>query len=76
MTDMKKAGPKPGPDAATLENKAFKEAGGPYDKTVAKRYHDLIQSVGNSVAPDIAFRNFRGRDVDTEALMRERGFAT
>ena len=55
---------------------AFTEAGGPYDKTVAKRYHDLIQSVGNSVPPDVAFRNFRGRDVDTQALMRERGFAT
>jgi len=54
---------------------AFTAAGGPYDKAVAKRYHDLIQSVGNSVAPDVAFRNFRGRDVDTEALMRERGFA-
>ncbi len=55
---------------------AFTQAGGPYDKTVAKRYHDLNQSVGNSVPPDVAFRNFRGRDVDTEALMRERGFAT
>ena len=53
---------------------AFTEAGGPYDKTVAKRYHDTILSVGNSVAPDVAFRNFRGRDVDTNALMRDRGF--
>src|SRR5207253_1278212 len=53
---------------------AFKAAGGPYDKTVAKRYHDLILSVGNSVPPDVAFRKFRGRDVDTNALMRERGF--
>jgi peptidyl-dipeptidase Dcp len=53
---------------------AFKEAGGPYDKSMAKRYHDTILSVGNSVAPDAAFRNFRGRDVDTDALMRERGF--
>jgi len=55
---------------------AFKEAGGPYDKTVAKRYHDLIQSVGNSVPPDVAFHNFRGRDVDTNALMRDRGFVS
>ncbi len=31
-------------------------------------------SVGNTVAPDVAFRNFRGRDVDTDALMRDRGF--
>ena len=53
---------------------AFKEAGGPYDKAVAKRYHDLILSVGNTVPPEVAYRAFRGRDVDTNALMRERGF--
>ena len=54
---------------------AFKEAGGPYAKSVAMRYHDTVLSVGNSVPPDEAFRHFRGRDVDTDALMRERGFA-
>lgn len=54
---------------------AFNEAGGPYDKSVAKRYYETILSVGNSVPPGEAFRHFRGRDVDTDALMRERGFA-
>jgi peptidyl-dipeptidase Dcp len=54
---------------------AFNEAGGPYDKAVAKRYCQTILSVGNSVPPDEAYRRFRGRDVDTDALMRERGFA-
>jgi peptidyl-dipeptidase Dcp len=54
---------------------AFNEGGGPYDKSVAKRYYETILSVGNSVPPDEAFRRFRGRDVDTDALMRERGFA-
>jgi len=54
---------------------AFKEAGGPYDKAVAKRYLDTILSVGNSVAPEAAFRSFRGRDVNPDALMRARGFA-
>jgi len=53
---------------------AFTEAGGPYDKAVAKRLHDTVMSVGNTVAPDEAFRNFRGRDVRVEALMRDRGF--
>jgi peptidyl-dipeptidase Dcp len=53
---------------------AFNEAGGPYDKSMAKRYYETILSVGNSVPPDEAFRHFRGRDVDTDALMRERGF--
>ena len=63
--------------ADTLTNdtvEAFHEAGGPYDKSVAKRYYETILSVGNSVPPDEAFRHFRGRDVDTDALMRERGF--
>jgi peptidyl-dipeptidase Dcp len=54
---------------------AFSEAGGPYDKTVARRYLETILSVGNSVPPDAAFRHFRGRNVDTDALMRERGFS-
>ncbi|MEY2685938.1 MAG: hypothetical protein RL375_136, partial [Pseudomonadota bacterium] len=34
-----------------------------------------IMSVGNSIAPDEAFRRFRGRDVNADALMRSRGFA-
>jgi len=53
---------------------AFNDAGGLYDKSVAKRYYEKILSVGNSVPPDEAFRRFRGRDVNTDALMRERGF--
>ena len=53
---------------------AFEEARSFYDKKTAKKLHDAIMSVGNSVPPDEAFRNFRGRDVDTNALMRSRGF--
>lgn len=48
---------------------------GPYDPATAKLFHDTIMSVGGSVPADQAFRNFRGRDVDTDALMRARGFA-
>jgi peptidyl-dipeptidase Dcp len=55
---------------------AFVEAGSFYDAKTAKRLHDTIMSVGNSVPPEVAFRNFRGRDVDTNALMRDRGFPT
>jgi peptidyl-dipeptidase Dcp len=47
---------------------------GPYDTATAKLFHDTIMSVGSSVPADQAFRNFRGRDVDTDALMRARGF--
>ncbi len=53
---------------------AFSAAGSFYDKAIAKRLHDTIMSVGNTVPPDVAFRAFRGRDVDTNALMRDRGF--
>jgi peptidyl-dipeptidase Dcp len=53
---------------------AFVEAGGFYDRATCDRFRDTIFSVGNSVPPDVAFRNFRGRDVDTSALMRDRGF--
>ncbi len=53
---------------------AFVEAKSFYDKPTAKKLHDAIMSVGNTVPPDVAFRNFRGRDVDTNALMRDRGF--
>lgn len=53
---------------------AFVEAGGFYDRATCDRFRNSIFCVGNSVAPDLAFRNFRGRDVDTNALMRDRGF--
>src|SRR3569623_189268 len=53
---------------------AFSEAGSFYDKPTANRLHDAIMSVGNSIPAEIAFREFRGRDVDTNALMRDRGF--
>ena len=53
---------------------AFQQAGSYYDKATAKKLHDHIMSVGNSIPPEEAFRRFRGRDVDTNALMRDRGF--
>jgi peptidyl-dipeptidase Dcp len=53
---------------------AFLEAGGPYDKAVAKRLHDTVMSVGNTVSAEEAFRNFRGRDVKVDAILRDRGF--
>ncbi len=52
---------------------AFGEAGSFFDETTAKRLRDTVLSVGNAVAPEQAFRAFRGRDVDTRALMRDRG---
>jgi len=53
---------------------AFTEAGGPYDKKVAERLRKNIFSVGNTIDPGEAYRNFRGRDPKVEALMKKRGF--
>ncbi len=53
---------------------AFTEAGGPYDPAVAKRLHDTITSVGNTVDPAVAYRNFRGRDPSVNAYLRAKGF--
>ena len=52
---------------------AFTEAGGAYDKTVGKKLHDYIFSVGNTMDQGEAYRKFRGRDPKTDALMRSRG---
>ncbi len=54
---------------------AFTEAGGPYDVAVARRLHDHVFSVGNTVPPAEGYRSFRGRDPELGALMRKRGFA-
>ncbi|HLZ83291.1 MAG TPA: M3 family metallopeptidase, partial [Caulobacteraceae bacterium] len=54
---------------------AFADApGGFYDKDAARRLHDDIMSVGDTIDAGVAFRRFRGRDVTIDALMRDRGF--
>ncbi len=54
---------------------AFAQApGGFYDKAMAKKLHDSIMSVGDTIDAGEAFRRFRGRDVNVDALMRDRGF--
>jgi len=53
---------------------AFTEAKGPYDKEVAKRLYDNIFSVGGTVDEAVAYKNFRGHDPSTDALMRDKGF--
>lgn len=54
---------------------AFLEGKGPYDKDVAARLTKNVFSVGNTIDPADGYRAFRGRDVDTNALMVKRGFA-
>jgi peptidyl-dipeptidase Dcp len=53
---------------------AFTEGKGAYDKAVAQKLIKNIFSVGNTVDPAEAYRNFRGRDPNVDALMIKRGF--
>ena len=46
------------------------------DKAMAKKLHDNVMSVGNSIDPAIAYRNMMGRDVDVTAYLRDKGFPT
>lgn len=52
---------------------AFTEAGDVFDESVAARLHQLL-SLGNTRDPVEAYRGFRGRDPEIDALMRKRGF--
>lgn len=54
---------------------AFTESkGGMYDKAVAKSLYDNVFSIGNTIDPKIAYKKFRGRDANSDALMRARNF--
>ncbi|MGX5201732.1 M3 family metallopeptidase [Aliikangiella sp. IMCC44632] len=54
---------------------AFAEApGGFYDKEVADKLVKHLFSVRNAIDPAEAYRLFRGRDANVDALMRDRGF--
>ena len=54
---------------------AFAEApGGFYDKELAKKLVANLFAVRNAVDPADAYRAFRGRDAEIDALMRDRGF--
>ncbi|MDA8744880.1 M3 family metallopeptidase [Rubripirellula amarantea] len=62
-------------DALTADAaERFEEAGSFYDPDVAKSLHDNVMSVGDTIDPAEGFKKFRGRPVDTKALLRKRGF--
>ncbi len=62
-------------DALTADAaEVFEEAGSYYDPKVAKSLYDNVFSIGDTIDPAEGFRRFRGRDVDTSALLRKRGF--
>jgi len=56
---------------------AFKASpGGMYDKAMAKKLHDNVMAVGNSIDPAVGYRTLMGRDVDVKAYLRDKGFPT
>jgi peptidyl-dipeptidase Dcp len=62
-------------DALTADAaEKFEEAGSYYDRDLAESLYKNIMSVGDTIDPAEGFRRFRGRDVDTKALLRKRGF--
>jgi peptidyl-dipeptidase Dcp len=55
---------------------AFEEAGDPFHKPTADRFRRYLLSTGNETDRAEAYRQFRGRDPDVNALLRKRGFPT
>jgi peptidyl-dipeptidase Dcp len=61
-------------DADTRE--AFAETGNVFDKPTADKMRRYILSPGNTTDRAEAYRQFRGRDPDVQALLKKRGFPT
>ena len=61
-------------DADTWE--MFEASGNVFDPTVAAGMRNIILAPGNSTDRAEAYRQFRGRDPDVNALLRTRGFPT
>lgn len=52
---------------------AFEETGDVFNKDVAKRLHDCIYSSGGKLDPADAYKAFRGRLPEVDALLKKRG---
>lgn len=55
---------------------AFEERGDVWDKDLAEKFRAIILSTGNESDRGEAYRAFRGRDPDVNALLKRRGFPT
>ena len=55
---------------------AFEETGNVWDPATAQRFAGTLLSTGNETDRAEAYRAFRGRDPDVNALLRRRGFPT
>jgi peptidyl-dipeptidase Dcp len=61
-------------DADTWE--AFEATGNPYDRKIADGFRTYLLSTGNETDRAEAYRQFRGRDPNVDALLKRRGFPT
>ena len=61
-------------DADTWE--AFEATGNPYDRKIADGFRTYLLSTGNETDRADAYRQFRGRDPNVDALLKRRGFPT
>src|SRR5271163_3252721 len=52
---------------------AFVESGDVFEPALAERLQRFVYAAGNTREPDVAYRGFRGRDPNPEALLRKRG---
>jgi peptidyl-dipeptidase Dcp len=55
---------------------AFEESGNVWDPATAARFASTLLATGNETDRAEAYRAFRGRDPDVNALLRRRGFPT
>lgn len=55
---------------------AFEETGDVWNKGVADRFRTVLLETGNETDRKQAYRTFRGRDPDVQALFKRRGFPT
>ncbi|QIL02140.1 M3 family metallopeptidase [Sphingomonas sinipercae] len=55
---------------------AFEETGNVWDKATAERFARVLLTTGNETDRIEAYRQFRGRDPDVNALLKRRGFPT
>lgn len=54
---------------------AFEEAGSPFDPVMARKLKNNIYSVGGAVDPEEAYKAFRGKLPDPEAMLKKKGLA-
>lgn len=55
---------------------AFEESGDVWNKDLAEKFRKILLSTGNETDRIEAYRTFRGRDPDVNALLKRRGFPT